>query len=220
MNKSKESLGAEFAKAIDGSGFTKSELAREVGVSPQSVNNWLARGVPPRYAFQVARLLNATPSAISGVVEKESFISISPYNERLVVAPMYNESGEGVDDCVIDVTACIPGLTPDRDAFNNLSFVAVIAESSAMSPEINEGDITIVDTARPPRPGDVALARDPGGRYLIRRYSEVDTEGTYRLTPSSEDWPTITTNPEADNLDLVGTVIAVRKLCPAAHEYR
>lgn len=52
------------ARAIDNLGGP-SELARRLGLKPNVVSNWKARGVPVRYAYLIAEWAGVQPAAIS-----------------------------------------------------------------------------------------------------------------------------------------------------------
>jgi DNA-binding XRE family transcriptional regulator len=199
MEITNESHGIAFAALIGSSTYTKSGLARELGITPQSIYNWEVRGVPAKNSFQVARILGCSPSDISEVDEKSSFAEISPFNERLSVVKCYKESG-GIDgDMVLD-SGCFPGIN---------SPAAVIVESLAMSPRYRSGDRLIFDQSRHPTPGDTVVVREPSGRLLVRAYKELDTDGNYQLTALSDDWPTITSNESDGSYELLGPALGL-----------
>ena len=52
---------SELRKALKRTGFTQAEFAREIGVSPQVIHNWVKRGVPPQWAVRVAQDLLSDP---------------------------------------------------------------------------------------------------------------------------------------------------------------
>jgi hypothetical protein len=47
-------------KSIRRAKHTQASLARELKVSPQRVNNWVMRGIPPHWAPRVAQILGTT----------------------------------------------------------------------------------------------------------------------------------------------------------------
>ncbi len=174
-----DSLAKEFKQAIEASDYSKSELGRLVGVSPQSVYHWERRGVPPRYAFQVAALLSVAPSAISHVVSAPE----SPVGEsNVLTVPVFDESGAARYDYMLDVS---------RLAVADQDVRALEIGSAAMAPRLNAGDLVFFLYGRSPHPGELCVAKTGQGELIVRRYRLTDTEGAVQLLAESPDWPTL-----------------------------
>lgn len=208
--KNRESHGVEFKRILEGSDFTKSELGRRISVTPQTIYHWETRGVPPKYAYKVAALLECSASAISAVEDEPEVFGA--HFERLILAPMMDETGETRADLLVDASMFRQGA--------DISVSALEVMSSAMAPEIERGDMVYFDASRPPRPGELCIARSPSGEVMVRRYREVDAEGTYTLVAASPDWPDITTSIQADDYELIGSVLFVATLSKLPAEYR
>lgn len=195
----KENHGVAFARALANSGLTKSAFARELGVSPQSVQNWERRGCPARHAVAAGALLSADPSEIS-FIERTTALSLAPQSDRLVVLNRFLESGEQDGDRILD-TAALPH--PHDEGF------ILEVQSDAMAGRIEKGDTVVVCTNRHPRPGNLAVVRDPRGALIIRVYSEIDTKGTFSLAPESPHYPTITSTEDEGDYELIGIACAL-----------
>ena len=58
-------LGQRFKEALKARNWKPAEIARAVDTSPQTVNNWIKRGVSKDYAIRVAGILGVTVDSIS-----------------------------------------------------------------------------------------------------------------------------------------------------------
>ncbi|WP_457589173.1 S24 family peptidase, partial [Legionella pneumophila] len=87
---------------------------------------------------------------------------------------------------------------------------AALVEDSSMQPELNPGDLVIIDGQLQPNPGQYVLV------YLIekkqtvlRRYGEADGY-LFQLLPNSELWATVSIK-QANEAQLIGVVTEIRK---------
>lgn len=61
--------GAEFERLARAAGLKWADLARELGVNPQTITHWRKRGVAGAHSVRVAQLLDCEPTDISWVAE-------------------------------------------------------------------------------------------------------------------------------------------------------
>lgn len=53
--------GQKLRQAIEESPYTQAEFARLMDTDPQTIRNWIIRGIPARNAFKAGRLLGRDP---------------------------------------------------------------------------------------------------------------------------------------------------------------
>ncbi|GAA5445812.1 hypothetical protein Misp06_04017 [Microbulbifer sp. NBRC 101763] len=61
--------GAEFERLARAAGIKWADLARELGVNPQTITHWRKRGVAAAHSVRVAQMLNCKPTDISWIAE-------------------------------------------------------------------------------------------------------------------------------------------------------
>ncbi|MBN8431830.1 helix-turn-helix transcriptional regulator [Microbulbifer salipaludis] len=61
--------GAEFERLARAAGIKWADLARELGVNPQTITHWRKRGVAAAHSVRVSQLLGCEPTDISWIAE-------------------------------------------------------------------------------------------------------------------------------------------------------
>lgn len=61
--------GAEFERLARAASIKWADLARELGVNPQTITHWRKRGVAAAHSVRVAQMLNCKPTDISWIAE-------------------------------------------------------------------------------------------------------------------------------------------------------
>lgn len=208
--KNKEHHGIAFRAALQASGESKSSIARALGVSPQSIYHWETRGVPSRFASKVGGYLGIEPSEISAI-EKGGARPEPEGIRRTITAPVVDEKGATRTDLMLDSRLFRLDI--------GIDISVLIKSSSAMAPEIGIGDLVVFTESRAPRPGELCVARNPAGDLIIRRYREIDGEGTIALSATSPDWPEIVVRPES-GYQVIGSVLTLIALSKLPSEFR
>ena len=67
-----QKVGKNFETAIHNSAMLRTTLAKKLGVHQSSFGYWYKRGVTPRYAYQVADLLNLDVNDIMSTQKRKS----------------------------------------------------------------------------------------------------------------------------------------------------
>jgi hypothetical protein len=140
----------ERRKSVGEAPGTWAALARDIGESQQTVNNWKRRGIPPRQHAAIAQSLGWSTDELLGLtVRKRLAQSVSL--EKITV-PTLIEWGEVVSEK--ELPAVFEVQAPD----------------DAMAPRVRVGQTIKFDRTIEPRPGDGVLVRDASGAPYFRLY--------------------------------------------------
>jgi len=205
------------ARKITQSKFTQSDLARAVGLRPQSVHQWMigkslpktrywkviaeALGVSERWLFwgegsmyEPQRAQNGTPK----IPDYEN--SVAPIDRHLGgEVPLVELEGISVTKSSVH-----PVKIPTSDIKVQPKFpsgdrsVAFVMRDRSMEPEIYQGDIVIIDQDLDPSPEDSVVVLIKARNKNVFRKFTYGTNGEVLLTPinpsyerfhfSAEDW--------------------------------
>ncbi len=91
---------------------------------------------------------------------------------------------------------------------------ALTIKGKSMVPDLNPGDIVIIDPSIKPMPGEIVLAKlEKEDTLFLRRYRPLEKDGTesdaFELIPTNEFWPTITVNNKNPG-HVIGTLVEHR----------
>ncbi len=112
--RSKESQvkGEAFERLAKAAGFKWAQLARELSVTPQTVQNWRERGVASTFAVRAAELLNCDPTEISAVAQ--SVLDITDSSRR--ITPSQKQAQQNLQ-AIWQAKKKALGLTQEEAAF-------------------------------------------------------------------------------------------------------
>lgn len=152
-------------------GKNQSDLARGLGVDPQTITNWKKRGMPPEYHAPAARMFGRTVEQLLGAagddgVREPGAPTWARGSKRVPVVGtaqlgtegywLETEHPPGVGDGYIDL--------PSRDP--NAYALRVVGES--MRPRIKSGDYVVVHPNAPYAPDDEVLVVTRDGRCMVK----------------------------------------------------
>ncbi|MFM0630738.1 helix-turn-helix domain-containing protein [Paraburkholderia xenovorans] len=87
---------------------------------------------------------------------------------------------------------------------------AIPIKGPSMLPRFEDGDVVIIDPARPPKPGKFVLAGTHAGDAVFRKYRELGAndrgEMVFELAPLNDDFATL--HSERDRLRIIGAMDA------------
>ncbi|WP_271273803.1 S24 family peptidase [Aliamphritea hakodatensis] len=210
-----DSTSTRITKRREEQGLNMSELARRLGVTPQSVQQWEAGRNSPRgkRLEALAQILNCSKEWLMfGTSEPESgapanFIKIPVFDVELAAGAGRHIDMEEVSDWVpIDQDWIYQnGLSPDH-----LSVVYVKGDS--MTPKLEDGDMLLVNTAeRRPVSGKIyaiAVENELRVKRLMQRM-----DGNWLITSDNKNNPEYQDEVIApynfENLRIIGQAVKV-----------
>jgi SOS-response transcriptional repressor LexA len=215
----KTKIGNRITQARKALGITIKELAARTGsLSAARISNWeqCTRSPGPLEAKLLADQLNISASYLlcltdnpQGELRKQAgfetrLIPVLPFNDVIKAKDLMENSHSFDFDKVIAV-----------DSFNRSKdsecLFAVSLPDNSMQPDINQGDLVIVDTELTPKPGDFVLAYlTEKNQTVLRRYREAE-EHLFQLLASNELWTTINIKNSRDVI-IIGVVCERRVL--------
>ena len=171
-------------------GLSQSEVARRIGVKPQSVQQLEAGKIAkPRYILDLANVLQVSPdwlshgrsgkppidrTGIAGVGFQSAPVSLPATQEMPRDVPVLGTAAGGstgafqLSDAVVDYVRRPPGLAGAVDVY------AIYVAGDSMAPEHKDGELRFVHPHRPIRPGDAVVVQirgdphEPPQAYLKR----------------------------------------------------
>lgn len=193
--------------AMEAKGWSRAELARQVGVSRQTVSSWLRNKSAPTRARApvVAKALNIPLSKISGDPSHLNVADIvnDAVQKKLVPLLDWVDAGRGV---ALAHTYAFDGEHEFIEPSFNVSDRAFGLEvrGDSMEPDFQSGDIIIVDPSVQPLSGQYVVAEigkegtEPGGGDVTfkqyRPRAVLEGFQVFDLVPLNPNYPTITVN--------------------------
>lgn len=165
-----ESVGDRIRIAREAAGLSKSDLAREVGVSASSVTQWesgetkklegenlvmvaIATAVNPVWLATGKGGRHPTPIMVSAAEARSGYHSIQPHGEAVVVPVFSATASMGLGVPITEHDTVIGGMqlsekwvSRNLAGISNRTNLAVIsAIGDSMAPTFSDGDILLVD---------------------------------------------------------------------------
>lgn len=142
-------------KELDRREKTWAWLARQLGETDQTVNNWKRRGVPARQHAAIAHALGWSIDRLLGLTDTV----IPDIGNTLMAHPV-----------VLDALTVVPTISWE-DLMGPLPTVFKLsAPDSSMAPRVPQGTLVEFTREIEPRPGDGVLVQDGLGHHYIRLY--------------------------------------------------
>lgn len=187
-----DTLGDRLRLAREAAGLTQSALARQLGVRPQSVNQWEsgARSPSRENIVSLATITNAPMEWLlaGGALPERDELGrfISPIDRGMMV-PM------------LRIVDAIARLEPSPDAPKIHAYFPCGPRSyffpltnDSCAPDYPEGSVWINDPDVSPRPGDMVLATYGDNREPVVGKLRYETNSTGQVTiidPINPNWP-------------------------------
>jgi phage repressor protein C with HTH and peptisase S24 domain len=210
-----------FASRLDlimkARGISQTDLANAVGLRPQSVHQWVKAKSQPktghwkaisetlrtteRWLFWGEGSMNETDSAPKGTLLIPHYEnSVTPIDRHLGrEVPLIELEGISVsNDSVQPVKLPTPNVNVQAKFPTGERSVAFIMRDRSMEPEIQQGDIVIIDRDLDPAPEDYVVVHIKARNQNVFRKFTYGTNGEVLLTPinasyerfrfSAEEW--------------------------------
>ncbi|HAT2049040.1 TPA: LexA family transcriptional regulator [Legionella pneumophila] len=214
----REQIGNRITKSRKELGITIKELAaRTVELSPARISNWEqgTRSPGPLEAKLLADQLSVSASYLLCLTDNPQgeLIQSSENSLRHIPilsmkeAPHAREILGQQDTFAFEKTIVVDVFNP---SIKSAELFAAVVEDGSMQPELNPGDMVIIDTQLQPNPGQFVLVYLTQKKLtILRKYGEAD-DCLFQLLPNSELWATVSIK-QANEAQLIGVVTEIRK---------
>jgi SOS-response transcriptional repressor LexA len=207
-------LSAKIRQAIDESGRTKADIARELGVTKQSITGWIESGrISKPNLLKLAELLEININWFMDNTMGQDALKHGKLQLVKTSPPAFtsNVSPTAIGKRAIPVISAIqagalkeiaqPYEAGDGyatvyadDDYSKWAFALEI-EGESMMPEFRPGDIVIIEPEWQPRPGEYVAAKNGSEEATFKKYRPRGTNATgdmiFELAPLNEDYPTL-----------------------------
>lgn len=210
----RERIGKRIIKSRKALGITIKELSERTNktLSAARISNWEngTRSPGPVEAKILSDQLNVSASYLLCLTDNPqgelTHVSGSGFRYIPVIAlkdaAHYDDSVENDDGNVIVV-----------DGYNHSikggKLFSTMVEDNSMQPDLNTGDIVIIDADKKPKPGDFVLANiENKDQIVIRKYGE-SNDCLFQLIASNDLWADLSINKEGE-VNIVGVIVESR----------
>lgn len=215
----KVSLGRKIAQARMNQGLNQSELARLLGIKPQSVQQWEKGDSAPKLdrLKAIAKVLNVSFYSLTGDNPAPSNNPMSLETEDDIVRiPRFSPEasmghGSAVypdDELVLDympVSRTWLRQNVSCSAFRNLQIIT--GRGDSMAPTIENGDILLVDTGIERVVGDAIYALNIGGDLYVKRIQRNLDGGLIVISDNKEYEKMFIPKSDIENVRIIGRVV-------------
>ncbi|WP_454784020.1 helix-turn-helix domain-containing protein [Legionella sp. WA2024007413] len=205
----KEKIAARITKSRKELGITIKELAsRTNSLSAARISNWEqgTRKPGPEEAKIIAEVLNVSASYLLGLTdnpqgELRSSSRFVPLVNIKDIPRIENTISEGNNSIILDEF---------NKSSESSNLFATLVEDNSMHPDLNQGDVIILDGARKPSPGDFVLAYlAEKNQTVLRKYGETES-CLFQLLASNPLWATINVQNIKD-VSILGVITEFRR---------
>lgn len=214
----REQIGNRITKARKELGITIKELAaRTAELSPARISNWEqgTRSPGPLEAKLLADQLNVSASyllcltdnpqgdLIQNLENKFRHIPILSMKEAIHAREILGQQ----EPFIFEQTILVDSLNP---SIKSSALFATSVDDSSMQPELNPGDVVVIDGDLQPNPGHYVLVYlTQKKQTVLRRYGEADS-CYFQLLASSDLWATVSIK-DVQEAQIIGVVVEIRK---------
>ncbi|AOU08006.1 TPA: LexA family transcriptional regulator [Legionella pneumophila] len=214
----REQIGNRITKARKELGITIKELAaRTAELSPARISNWEqgTRSPGPLEAKLLADQLNVSASYLLCLTDNpQGDLIQNPENKfrhililSMKEAPHAREILGQQEPFIFEKTILVDSLNP---SIKSSALFATSVDDSSMQPELNPGDVVVIDGDLQPNPGRYVLVYlTQKKQTVLRRYGEADG-CHFQLLASSDLWATVSIK-DAHEAQIIGVVVEIRK---------
>lgn len=207
-------LATKIRDAIEQSGRAKADIARELGVTKQSITGWLESGrISKPNLLKLAELLQINVSWFMDDSVEQKLVNHGKLQLVKTTPPAFdnNASPAALGKRAIPVISAIqagalkeiaqPYEVGDGyatvyadDEYSKWAFALEI-DGESMLPEFRPGDLVIIEPEWQPRPGEFVAAKNGSEEATFKKYRPRGTnaagEIVFELAPLNEDYPTL-----------------------------
>ena len=202
----KEKIGERIFQERQSKGLTRKALAELTDdLKPSRINNWErgTRTPGPEDIKQLAEVLEVAPGYLMCLTDDKQVNQEFPWLGALV--PLLNSQQacdpKTVIQAIREETGQYSGsfipLSPEISQRLGENAFALQMHDDSMMPEINIGDVLIVDPDQDIRPGKlVAVLLQGSNEVTIRRFKQLSADSSaweYELISANENWANIRT---------------------------
>ncbi|HAT1863908.1 TPA: helix-turn-helix domain-containing protein [Legionella pneumophila] len=214
----REQIGNRITKARKELGITIKELAeRTIELSPARISNWEqgTRSPGPLEAKLLANQLNVSASYLLCLTDNpQGDLIQNPENKfrhipilSMKEAPHAREILGQQEPFIFEKTILVDSLNP---SIKSSTLFATSVDDSSMQPELNPGDMVVIDGDLQPNPGHYVLVYlTQKKQTVLRRYGEADG-CHFQLLACSDLWATVSIK-DAQEAQIIGVVVEIRK---------
>lgn len=199
--------------------ITQAELARQSGVTRQTVNEWLKGPTAPsrKRAPRVAKILDLPLSALTGNPMHANVVNLDNkgHSGRRVPVIDWVNAGHGAEVVSSQAIRNAYEYVEIHSAVSDAAF-GLRVQGDSMEPKFSNGAVIVVDPNKKPRNGDYVVVEllpdgtpEGSGDVTFKRFRLRGVEGdtvSFDLQPCNPSYPTITIN--AGNPGrIIGTVV-------------
>lgn len=215
----REKIGNRITKSRKELGITIKELAAKTeSLSAARISNWEqgTRSPGPMEAKLVAKILNVSASYLLCLTDNPHGELSSSNTTRFIPlismqeAPHAKEWLHTENTTLFDDTEKVIVIDHFNKSQSSKALFAVLVEDLSMAPELNTGDLIVVDSALSTTPCDLVLAYLPAKKQtVLRRYGEIES-CLFQLLANNELWATIHVKNSEDAI-ILGTLVEHRR---------
>ena len=214
----REQIGNRITKARKELGITIKELAaRTAELSPARISNWEqgTRSPGPLEAKLLADQLNVSASYLLCLTDNpQGDLIQNPENKfrhipilSMKETPHAREILGQQEPFIFEKTILVDSLNP---SIKSSALFATSVDDSSMQPELNPGDVVVIDGDLQPNPGYYVLVYlTQKKQTVLRRYGEADG-CHFQLLASSDLWATVSIK-DVQEAQIIGVVVEIRK---------
>lgn len=214
----REQIGNRITKSRKELGITIKELAaRTTELSPARISNWEqgTRSPGPLEAKLLADQLNVSASYLLCLTDNpQGDLIQNPENKfrhipilSMKETPHAREILGQQEPFIFEKTILVDSLNP---SIKSSALFATSVDDSSMQPELNPGDVVVIDGDLQPNPGHYVLVYlTQKKQTVLRRYGEADG-CHFQLLASSDLWATVSIK-DVQEAQIIGVVVEIRK---------
>ncbi|HAT2073487.1 TPA: LexA family transcriptional regulator [Legionella pneumophila] len=214
----REQIGSRITKSRKELGITIKELAaRTTELSPARISNWEqgTRSPGPLEAKLLADQLNVSASYLLCLTDNpQGDLIQNPENKfrhipilSMKETPHAREILGQQEPFIFEKTILVDSLNP---SIKSSALFATSVDDSSMQPELNPGDVVVIDGDLQPNPGHYVLVYlTQKKQTVLRQYGEADG-CHFQLLASSDLWATVSIK-DVQEAQIIGVVVEIRK---------
>lgn len=216
----KEQIASNIAEARKRSGLNQSELARRLGIRPQSVQQWEKGTATPKLdrLTAIAQVLGVSLESLTGQepipVVKEETVDSDP--DDIIKIPRFNAiASMGAGDVVYpDEDQVVEHLSIRKSwlrqhvscsSFNKLEVIT--GRGDSMVPTFENGDILLVDTGIEKITSDAIYALNIGGELFVKRIQRNIDGGLIVISDNKDYEKMYIPKDELDTVRVIGKIV-------------